>query len=306
MRERLQKIIARAGLSSRRAAEELVTAGRVRVNGRVVTELGAQADLHEDRVEVDGKRITPTAPVYLVMHKPKNVVSTLSDPEGRATVAELLRGADERVHPVGRLDYATSGVLLATNDGEFTQAMLHPRKEVPKTYVVKALGVMTDDDLAVWRQGVRLEDGVTAPARTRLIRYDDGKTWFELTIHEGRNQQVRRMGDATGFRVMRLARVSFAGITHEGLRPGDWRPLTADELKRLREEYGVPKRVPRSSPRSEQAVRAPRGRAGASTPRRARASSESPRAKREGERPSGASRSTKTAARGQAKSSRRS
>jgi 23S rRNA pseudouridine2605 synthase len=260
MRERLQKIIARAGVSSRRAAEELISAGQVRVNGRIVSELGAQADASVDKIEVSGKRLTHTAPVYVVLHKPKNVVSTLSDPEGRPTVAELLRGVGERVHPIGRLDYATSGVLLATNDGELTEGLLHPRKEVPKTYVVKAQGVLSNEDLDAWRKGIELEDGLTAPARARIIRYEDGKTWFEITIHEGRNHQIRRMGDATGFRVMRLARVSFAGITHEGLRPGDWRPLTADELRALRESYGVPKRVPRSAPRGPEVVRAPRGR----------------------------------------------
>jgi 23S rRNA pseudouridine2605 synthase len=181
--------------------------------------------------------------VYIVLHKPKNVVSTLSDPEGRPTVAELLRDAGARVYPVGRLDFATSGVLLATNDGDFAQGLLHPRQEVPKTYVVKVQGIMGDEDLDRWRKGILLEDGKTAPARARLIRHEADKTWFEVTIHEGRNQQIRRMGDATGFRVMRLARVSFAGITHEGLKPGSYRHLSVQELTALRETYGVPKRV---------------------------------------------------------------
>lgn len=247
MEERLQKIIARAGLASRRAAEELVTGGRVRVNGRVVTELGAKADPRSDKIEVDGKRIEAEDPVYLILHKPKNVVSTLSDPEGRPTVAELLKGMGARLYPVGRLDFATSGVLLVTNDGDFAQGLLHPRKEVPKTYVVKVQGVMSEEDLDRWRQGVTLEDGRTAPARARLLRYEDDKTWFEVTIHEGRNQQIRRMGDATGFRVMRLARVSFAGITHEGLKPGSFRHLSVQELTELREAYGVPKRVKRAA-----------------------------------------------------------
>ena len=131
MRQRLQKIIARAGVASRRAAEELISAGRVRVNGRVVTELGAQADDRIDRVEVDGKRLVSEAPVYYVFHKPRNVVSTLRDPEGRPTVAEYFKKLEGRVYPVGRLDFATSGVLLATNDGEFANAMLHPKKDVP-------------------------------------------------------------------------------------------------------------------------------------------------------------------------------
>jgi 23S rRNA pseudouridine2605 synthase len=241
--ERLQKVIAQAGIASRRAAEEIILEGRVRVNGRVVTELGAKADPHKDKIEVDGKRLVAEAPVYVVLHKPKNVVSTLSDPEGRPTVAEYLRSIPARLYPVGRLDFATSGVLLATNDGEFTNGLLHPRGGVPKTYVVKVHGVMGPDDLEVWRRGVRLEDGMTLPAEARMLRHEGDKTWFEVDLREGRNQQIRRMGDATGFPVMRLARVSFAGVTNEGLRPGDWRHLTKDELLDLRKQFGVPRNV---------------------------------------------------------------
>jgi 23S rRNA pseudouridine2605 synthase len=243
MQERLQKIIARAGVASRRAAEEFITGGRVRVNGHIVTELGVKADPRDDKIEVDGKRITAPSPVYVALHKPRNVVSTLSDPEGRPSVAELLRSVGTRVFPVGRLDFATSGVLLATNDGEFSQGMLHPKKGVPKTYVLKVMGLMEPTDLERWRQGVELEDGRTQPAEVRFLRHEEGKTWFEITIFEGRNQQIRRMGEATGFPVMRLARVSFAGVTHEGIRPGQWRFLTLDELTELRKEFGVPKRV---------------------------------------------------------------
>ena len=196
--ERLQKIIARAGISSRRAAEELILAGRVRVNGHVVTELGQKADRRQDRIEVDGKRIVAEAPVYIVLHKPRGVVATLRDPEGRPTVAELVRDAGARLYPVGRLDFATSGVLLMTNDGDFANALLHPRGGVPKTYVAKVHGVMSDEDLDAWRQGVRLEDGMTLPAEARLLRHEGDKTWIELTLREGRNQQIRRMGEATG------------------------------------------------------------------------------------------------------------
>jgi 23S rRNA pseudouridine2605 synthase len=243
--ERLQKIIARAGVSSRRAAEELISAGRVRVNGKVVTELGTSADPRVDRVEVDGKRLVREDFVYVVLHKPKNVVSTLSDPEGRPTVSEYLRGFDARLYPVGRLDFATSGVLLATNDGDFANGMLHPKGGVPKTYVVKVRGVMDAPDLKRWEEGVDLEDGRTLPARVSVIRREPDRTWFEITLREGRNQQIRRMGEATGFLVMRLARVSFAGVTHEGLRPGQSRQLTWQELSALKETFGVPKRVPK-------------------------------------------------------------
>ncbi|WP_394838780.1 pseudouridine synthase [Pendulispora rubella] len=241
---RLQKILARGGLASRRKAEELISAGRVRVNGRIVTELGAQADPIQDKIEVDGKRVIAEPLVYVVLHKPRGVVSTMSDPEGRPTVKDYLGRVPGRVYSVGRLDFATSGVLLATNDGDFSDALLHPRKSVPKTYVVKVVGEMQEKDLERWAQGVRLDDGMTRPADLVFHRHEDGKTWFELTIREGRNQQIRRMGEATGFPVMRLARISFAGISSENLRPGDFRHLTRDELMDLRKEYGVPKKLP--------------------------------------------------------------
>jgi 23S rRNA pseudouridine2605 synthase len=241
---RLQKILARAGIASRRHAEEVITAGRVRVNGRIATELGTRADPKKDRVEVDGKRIIAEDLFYVALHKPRGVVSTMHDPEGRLSVKDYLKDAPGRVFPVGRLDYATSGILLATNDGDFADALLHPKRAVPKTYVVKVDGVMDTRHLQSWSQGVELEDGKTLPAKVSLIRHEDGKTWLELTIKEGRNQQIRRMGEATGFPVMRLARTTFAGVTSEGIRPGTWRPLTNAELMTLRKEYGVPKVMP--------------------------------------------------------------
>jgi len=242
--DRLQKILARAGVASRRAAEELISSGRVRVNGRVVSELGAKADARNDKIEVDGKRIVSEQPVYVVLHKPRGVVSTMSDPEGRPTVRELIADVGARVYPIGRLDFATSGVLLVTNEGAFADGLMHPRRAVPKTYVLKVKGTMEERDVERWRRGVKLEDGMTLPAEASLIRHEEDKTWLELTIREGRNQQIRRMGDATGFRVMRLARTAFAGITSEGLRPGQWRHLTRDELVALKQQFGVPQRVP--------------------------------------------------------------
>ncbi len=240
---RLQKVLARAGVASRRAAEAMIAAGRVRVDGHVVTEMGTKVEARAARVEVDGTRIVREEPIYIVLHKPRGVVSTMSDPEGRPSVRDLLKEAHARVFPVGRLDFNTSGVLLATNDGEFSDALLHPRRIVPKTYVVKVQGVMTPSDVDTWRYGVDLEDGKTKPAKVKLLRHEGDKTWLELTITEGRNQQVRRMGDATRFRVMRLARIAFAGINSEALAPGRWRYLTGDELKELKKEYGVPKRI---------------------------------------------------------------
>src|SRR5580700_1569749 len=241
--ERLQKILARGGFASRRAAEKLIAEGHVRVNGRVVTELGTKADPRKDRVEVNGERVVAEQLVYVVLHKPRGVVTTMSDPEGRPSVREILAPIGTRVYPVGRLDFATSGVLLATNDGDFAEGMMHPKKAVPKMYVVKVSGAMQPKDMDRWREGIRLEDGVTLPAKLKLLRHEGDKTWFELTIREGRNQQIRRMGDASGFPVMRLARLSFAGVTAEGLRPGDWRYLAPDELVDLKKEYGVPKHI---------------------------------------------------------------
>jgi 23S rRNA pseudouridine2605 synthase len=243
VKERLQKILAKGGLASRRNAEALITQGRVRVNGKIVTELGSQADARNDKVEVDGKRVVMESRMYFLFHKPRGVVSTLSDPEGRPTITDYLKPIPVRVFAVGRLDFATSGALLLTNDGDFSDTLLHPRKSVPKTYVVKVQGLMKEADIELWRTGVRLEDGVTKPAELKIIRYETDKTWFELTISEGRNQQIRRMGEATQFRVMRLARIAFAGVSSEGLRPGTLRPLTRDELMTLKKSFGVPKKI---------------------------------------------------------------
>lgn len=239
---RLQKLLAQAGVASRRAAEELIAEGRVRVDGRVVTELGTKVEPHRSRVELDGRRVQAGVPVYVVLHKPRGVVSTMRDPRGRPTVRELLNGVPGRIYPVGRLDFNTSGVLLVTNDGDFAHALMHPRQAVSKTYVVKVRGEMRDSNLEAWRRGVVLDDGKTIPAKVKLLRYEGGKTWVELTIVEGRNRQVRRMGDAIGFPVMRLARLAFAGVTSAGLRPGEWRYLLRDELVALKKQYGVPRR----------------------------------------------------------------
>jgi 23S rRNA pseudouridine2605 synthase len=248
--ERLQKVLARGGIASRRAAEELIANGRVRVNGRVVRELGTKVE-PGDRIDVDGERVVAEPYVYAVLHKPRGVVSTMNDPEGRPTVRQLLADLGTRVFPVGRLDFNTSGVLLATNDGEFSNGLLHPRKAVAKTYVVKLKGEMKPKDVDRWREGVRLDDGVlTRRADVSLLRHEAGKTWLEVTLREGKNRQIKRMGDATGFSVMRLARVSFAGIRAEGLLPGTWRLLTRDELALLKKEYGVPRKLPHGIPMS--------------------------------------------------------
>ncbi|HQF25329.1 MAG TPA: pseudouridine synthase [Polyangiaceae bacterium] len=243
MQERLQKILARAGVASRRAAERLIEARRVRVNGKIVSELGARADPRTDRVELDGKRIVAEDFVYVILHKPRAVMSTLDDPEQRPTVADILKPLPLRLFPIGRLDYQTSGALFMTNDGDFAARLLHPRYHVPKTYLVKVQGVMTEQDIATWKQGVMLDDGITLPTEVVVTRRDDRFTWFELIMREGRNQQIRRMGEATGFPVIRLTRTAFAAITIDGLRAGQWRFLTKDELRDLQGLYGLPKHL---------------------------------------------------------------
>jgi 23S rRNA pseudouridine2605 synthase len=239
--ERLQKILARAGVASRRAAEALIAKGEVRINGRVVSELGARADALRDRVEVSGERIVVEKPAYYVLNKPREVVTTLKDPEGRPTIADLMKTIPERVFPVGRLDFHTSGVLLLTNDGDLGQALLHPRRAVPKTYVVKVKGHVGVRQLDALRQGVTLDDGHrTAPAHLFVVREERATTWLQISITEGKNRQIHRMLEAVGSYVMRLSRVAFAGLTTEGMRPGDYRPLTNRELMKLERDYKNP------------------------------------------------------------------
>lgn len=243
--QRLQKILAAAGISSRRKAETLIVEGRVAVDGRVVRELGTRADPRTARIEVDGKRIVLERHVYLVFNKPRNVVSTMSDPQGRPTVAEYLRRVGARVVPVGRLDFHTSGALLLTNDGDFASGLLHPRKASAKVYVVKVAGIVEDSDLDLFRRSISIDGRMTRPAEVRFLRIEGDKTWLEITLREGRNRQIHRLAEAAGFPVMRLSRLSFAGVTCEGLRPGEYRHLTVEELVALQREYGVPRHIHR-------------------------------------------------------------
>jgi 23S rRNA pseudouridine2605 synthase len=236
--ERLQKILARAGVSSRRAAERLITEGKVCVNGKVVSELGARADAEHDRIEVEGRVIGAEQHVYFVLHKPRGMVTTLSDPEGRPNLSELLGEIEQRVYPIGRLDFHTSGALLLTNDGDLAQALLHPSREVPKTYVAKISHKLDDKGLYALRSGVTLDDGYhTRPASAIELRVEEGKSWLEITITEGKNRQIHRMIEAIDARVMRLSRISFAGISGEGLRPGQIRELEPSEIAMLRRTY---------------------------------------------------------------------
>jgi len=240
--ERLQKVLAGAGVASRRKAEEIVAAGRVRVNGSIVTEMGVKVDPRRDRIEVDGRAIAAEKPVTVLLNKPRGVVSTVRDPEGRPTVAELVRGVGARLYPVGRLDWATSGALLMTNDGDLAHALTHPKFGVEKTYHVKLAGAIGEEVLDAWRKGVKLDDGaVTRPAQAVFrVEVNEGGTWIQITIQEGRNRQIRRMAEATGVVVSKLKRISFAGISIEDVPIGTYRELTEKEIARLKRDHVNP------------------------------------------------------------------
>jgi 23S rRNA pseudouridine2605 synthase len=224
---RLNAYLARAGLASRRGAEELVRAGRVRVNGEVAG-LATFVDAG-DRVEVDGRPVAPEPLAYVLLHKPAGVVTTARDPHGRPTVVGLV-GHERRVVPVGRLDADTTGALLLTNDGPLAHRLMHPRYEVEKVYEAEVEGTPAREALARLEKGVALDDGVTAPARVRLL----APSRLELTLHEGRKHQVKRMCEAVGHPVRRLHRSVYSGLTVAGLAPGEWRELTPEELATLR------------------------------------------------------------------------
>ena len=239
MEERLQKILSHAGVASRRAAEEMIRTGRVTVDGSVITELGCKFDAGCHVIAVDGVRIEPNEQkFYILINKPRGYLSTARDDRGRETVLDLLPDFPARLYPVGRLDADTEGLLLITNDGALTQELLHPRYEIDKVYHAEVSGKVEADGLARLRSGILLEDGMTAPARVRVLRCEEGRTVVETIIHEGRNRQVRRMFAAVGCRVQRLRRVRFAMLTLDGLPCGTFRHLTSDEIHELQKIAG--------------------------------------------------------------------
>ncbi|GIU95461.1 MAG: pseudouridine synthase [Gaiellaceae bacterium] len=233
---RVNAYLSRAGIASRRRADELVRAGRVRVNGELAS-LHTLVGAH-DVVEVDGRRVALEPLAYVLLHKPAGVVTTARDPQRRRTVVDLVP-RKPRVVPVGRLDLDTTGALLLTNDGALAHRLAHPRYEVPKVYEAEVEGVPGPEALAALREGVELDDGETAPAEARLVATRDETSLLELTLHEGRKHQVKRMCAAVGHPVRRLHRKSYAGLTLDGLRPGESRPLAPAEVRRLRELVGL-------------------------------------------------------------------
>jgi 23S rRNA pseudouridine2605 synthase len=242
--ERIQKILAHAGIASRRRAEEFILAGRVKVNGKVVNTLGEKADPTADHIKVDGKLIQPNreATIYIALHKPKNVVTTVSDPEGRETIMKFIPKVKQRVYPVGRLDYQSEGLLLLTNDGEFANRVISPRYHVPKTYLVKTTGTLSEEEEASFRNGIVLEGRRTAPASIRLVK-NAQNPWYEVTITEGRTHQIRNMFRHFGKLVEKLRRVSIGPIQLKGIRPGEYRLLNLQEIRSFRRMLKLPQIV---------------------------------------------------------------
>ena len=238
MEQRLQKLIAAAGVASRRHAEELIAAGRVTVNGEVITELGTKADPEKDHIKVNGKLINPQLQsrekVHVLLNKPKGYLSSVSDPEGRPLVIDLLPPSLGKLHPVGRLDFNTEGLLVLTNDGDFTNYVTAARNRVEKVYEVKVKGVPTESGVERLRRGITLEDGTrTAPAKITKLNETQTNAWYEVSLRQGRNQQVRRMFELIGHSVLKLRRTRIGFLKDEKLKPGEYRFLSPAEVARM-------------------------------------------------------------------------
>ncbi len=233
--ERLQKVIAHSGVASRRKAEEFIVDGKVKVNGKTVKELGTKVGPN-DRVEVNGIPLEREEPVYFMLNKPRGVISAVSDDKDRKVVTDFFPEIKARIYPIGRLDYDTSGLLLLTNDGEFANLLMHPKNEVEKVYVAKVKGIPMREQLKKLQYGVKLEDGMTAPAKVKVLSSDKKKnsSIIQISIHEGKNRQVKRMFEAIGHPVLKLKREQYGFLTLQGLSTGDARELTPHEVKQLR------------------------------------------------------------------------
>jgi 23S rRNA pseudouridine2605 synthase len=232
---RLHKILAEAGVSSRRGGEDLIVAGKVSVNGRVIRELGFKADPALDRIRVDGRPLPrPSHKVYYLLYKPRGVITSLNDPEGRPTIKDLIPRIKAPVFPVGRLDYDAEGLLLLTNDGEMAMQLAHPRYKVPRTYLVKVKGALATEEMGRLEKGVMLDDGMSPQLKVTPVKRLQKNSWVRVTLHEGRNRVIKRAFEAIRHPVLQLKRIKFASLTLEGLRPGDYRPLSAEEIEHLR------------------------------------------------------------------------
>lgn len=234
MAERLQKMIAEAGIASRRKAEELIQQGKVKVNGVVITEMGYKAS-YEDEIVVNGKLIEKEEKVYYLLNKPSGYICSVSDDKGRKTILECMQGIQKRIFPVGRLDYDTTGLIILTNDGEFANAMMHPRYHLPKTYEVAMDGILTDQMMMMLEKGIQLEDGKTLPAEVFLLQRKESanRTVIQLTIREGRNRQIKRMMEYFHCKVTRLNRIQYGFLEIGNLRQGQYRKLRSYEVRKL-------------------------------------------------------------------------
>lgn len=236
---RIAKYLAHNGIASRRQCEALIKAGQVKVNGTTITALGTQVDPSADKIELSGKIIKNSQPaVYLLLNKPPGYICSAYDPQGRPTVLDLIKDRSERIYPVGRLDYDTSGLIILSNDGEFTNLMIHPRYKMKKTYEAWVQGRIQDKELQPLRRGLMLEDGPTAPAAVRLLRQEANKSLIEIVIHEGRKRQVKRMCAAIGHPVLELKRTRLGSLSLDGLEEGHYRHLSDTEIENLKNSVG--------------------------------------------------------------------
>ena len=232
---RLQKMLADCGVASRRKSEDLINSGSVKVNGRIA-QIGDKVDPYKDKVFVNGKRVTAAAKPrhrYIMLHKPRGFITTMSDERGRRCVAELIKDIPERVYPVGRLDKDSEGMLLFTNDGEFANLMTHPKKDIYKVYRVTIRPGITEDQIVTFETGMMLDGRKTAPAEVRVVKKEEGRTVLEIVLREGRNRQIRRMCEMLGLEVARLKRVAIGQVKLGMLKQGAWRDLTPEEVKKL-------------------------------------------------------------------------
>lgn len=233
--ERLQKVMAHAGVASRRASEKLIKEGRVKVNGKTVTEMGLNVSKN-DTIEVDNIPIQQEQTLYFLLNKPRGVISSATDPKGRKTVVDFFPSVEQRIYPVGRLDYDTTGVILLTNDGELTNQLTHPKYGVEKTYIAKVTGLIDKKSIKRLEKGIVIDGYTTQPAKARIldINPDTKTSMVELTIHEGKNHQVKKMLQSVGFPVEKLTREKYAFLTAEGLQSGEWRELKGFEVNKLK------------------------------------------------------------------------
>lgn len=235
MEQRINRILSQAGLASRRKADEIIRAGRVMVNGNIVRELGVKAKWGKDSIKLDGKEIPkPSERIYLLLNKPFGYISSLNDPQGRPVVTDLIKDVPQRIYPVGRLDFDSLGLLLLTNDGDFSHRLTHPRYHIPKTYKVTVQGTVSEETLDKLRNGIELEDGFSSTAKAALVKQSGGRSVLRITVYEGRNRLIRRMVEAVGHKAIQLIRTGFGSLELGSLKIGKYRRLEPDEIRELK------------------------------------------------------------------------